>query len=53
MALVSAKYNINGREVGQVGVIGPERMDYKKVLTVLKELGVVLQDHEDDINKEK
>ena len=44
MALITAKYNINGKEVGHVGVIGPERMDYKKVLGVLKELGMLLQD---------
>lgn len=42
MALVSARYTIDGKEVGQVGVIGPERMDYKKVLSVLKELGRLL-----------
>ena len=35
MALVTAKYKINGKEVGHAGVIGPERMDYKKVLKVL------------------
>ncbi len=39
MAIVSAKYKLNGDEVGQLGVIGPQRMDYKKVLSVLKEIG--------------
>lgn len=34
-AIVTAKYKINGKEVGQVGVIGPERMDYNKVVSVL------------------
>lgn len=34
-AIVSAKYTINGKEIGQVGVIGPERMDYNKVVSVL------------------
>lgn len=38
MALVTAKYFINGKEVGHAGVIGPERMDYKKVLKVLKSI---------------
>lgn len=42
MALVTARYSIDGKEIGQVGVIGPERMDYKKVLSVLKELGKLL-----------
>lgn len=35
MAVVTAKCIIGGREVGKVAVIGPERMDYKKVIKVL------------------
>lgn len=31
MALVTAKYTVDGKEVGHVGVIGPQRMDYKKL----------------------
>ncbi len=51
MALVSAKYLINGKEVGQLGVLGPERMDYKKVISVLKQLGKLIGELEDDKNK--
>ena len=47
MALVSAKYHVKGKEVGQLGVIGPERMDYKKVLSVLKQLGKLIDNLED------
>jgi heat-inducible transcriptional repressor len=47
MALVSAKYHIKGKEVGQLGVIGPERMDYKKVLGVLKQLGKIIDNLDD------
>ena len=36
MALVTAKYMVSGKEVGRVGVIGPERMNYKQVIKVLK-----------------
>jgi heat-inducible transcriptional repressor len=35
-ALIAAKYTINGKDVGHAGVIGPERMDYNKVMAVLK-----------------
>lgn len=35
MAIVTAKCVIAGREVGHAAVIGPERMDYKKVISVL------------------
>ncbi|NLT18070.1 MAG: Heat-inducible transcription repressor HrcA [Firmicutes bacterium ADurb.Bin080] len=37
-AIMTAKYTINGKEVGQAGVIGPERMDYGKVMGVLSYL---------------
>lgn len=46
MALVSAVYKIDGKEIGQLGVIGPERMDYKKVLKVLKLLGKLIENVE-------
>ncbi|HOK81305.1 MAG TPA: heat-inducible transcriptional repressor HrcA [Clostridia bacterium] len=34
-AVVAASYTINGKEIGKAGVIGPERMDYGKVISVL------------------
>ena len=44
MALVTAKYTVDGKEIGHVGVIGPQRMDYKKVMSVLRRLGGALND---------
>ncbi len=38
-AIVTARYKIGGKEIGHAGVIGPERMDYAKVLSVLKYIG--------------
>lgn len=38
-AVVSAKYTVNGKEIGKAGVIGPERMDYSKVISVLSYVG--------------
>lgn len=35
-AIVTAAYKIGDEVVGQAGVIGPERMDYKKVIGVLE-----------------
>lgn len=37
-AIVTAKYVVNGKEIGQAGVIGPERMNYNKVISVLNYL---------------
>ncbi len=34
-AIVTASYNVNGVSVGHAGVIGPMRMDYSKVISVL------------------
>ncbi len=34
-SLITATYKINGRVVGSVGVIGPTRMEYSKVISVV------------------
>lgn len=52
MALVTAKYKIGGHEVGQLGVIGPERMDYKKVLSVIKHLSKAMNAFDKDLDGE-
>lgn len=38
-SLVTATYTANGKEIGTYGVIGPTRMDYKKVVSVLENVG--------------
>ncbi len=38
-SLVTATYTANGREIATYGVIGPTRMDYKKVVSVLENVG--------------
>jgi len=38
-AIVSARYTMGGKEIGHAGVIGPERMDYSKVMSVLSYVG--------------
>lgn len=43
-AIVTAKYKINGKEIGHAGVIGPERMDYSKVVSVLSYVGKTLEE---------
>ena len=50
-SLVTAKYSAGGVNIGSYGVIGPIRMDYKKVITVLEGVGKILEemlDNEDD-----
>ena len=35
-SVISASYTVNGKVVGQAGVVGPNRMDYRKVFDVLE-----------------
>ena len=42
-SLVSATYTVNGVKLGTYGVIGPVRMDYKKVVAVLENVGKILE----------
>jgi heat-inducible transcriptional repressor len=35
-SLITATYHINGKQVGKLGVIGPTRMDYDKVTSVIE-----------------
>lgn len=42
-SLVTATYTANGTEIGTYGVIGPTRMDYKKVVAVLENVGQFLE----------
>ncbi len=46
-AIVTAKYKFKGQEIGHAGVIGPERMDYNKVVSVLKYIGTAVEEISD------
>lgn len=48
-SLVTATYELKDGVKGKIGIIGPKRMDYEKVVTTLKSLTVEL----DDIFKKK
>jgi heat-inducible transcriptional repressor len=43
-SLVTATYSASGVKLGTYGVIGPLRMDYKKVVSVLEGVGKILED---------
>lgn len=42
-SLVTAAYSAGGVKLGTFGVLGPIRMDYQKVITVLENVGKVLE----------
>ncbi len=41
--IITYKQKINEKEVGTIGIIGPKRMDYKKVIPTIKYIGDMLQ----------
>ena len=51
-AIITASYKVGDEVVGEAGVIGPERMDYKKVIGVLdcmkKTIASVVKDKKDN-----
>ena len=52
-SMVTARYSIGGAEIGKAGVIGPERMDYDKVVSVLHYIQKVFNGETDPDDKEK
>lgn len=42
--VITYKQSINDKEVGTIGLIGPKRMDYKKVIPMIKYLGDAIQE---------
>lgn len=43
-AMIVANYNIGGKNLGGTGVIGPDRMNYGKVISVIKCINNILKD---------
>ena len=39
MSIVTATYSVGGEKVGSYGIIGPTRMDYARVVSVLNFVG--------------
>lgn len=44
VSIVTATYSARGKDLGKIGVIGPTRMQYDKVLSVLDQVGKTLSD---------
>ncbi len=44
MSVVTATYRVGGQKMGSFGIIGPTRMDYGKVISVLNYVGLSLND---------
>lgn len=56
-SLITATYKINGKLIGKIGVIGPTRMDYNKVISTVKSMSEAMNEiigqNFNDNNEEK
>ncbi|MCL2548243.1 MAG: heat-inducible transcriptional repressor HrcA [Symbiobacteriaceae bacterium] len=44
LSLVSAPYRMHGRPLGYLGILGPTRMDYPRVLSIVREVSALLSE---------
>ncbi len=44
-SVVTFKHKVNGKDIGTIGIIGPKRMDYSKVISVMKYINKKLNDN--------
>lgn len=44
-SIVTFKHKINGKDIGTIGIIGPKRMDYSKVISVMKYISKKMNDN--------
>ena len=56
-SVITAEYSLGGRPIGSIGLIGPQRINYSKVISimaqVMKELNKSLKDQEYWINRDE
>lgn len=45
-SIVTFKHKVNGKDLGTIGIIGPKRMDYSKVISVMKYINKKLNETE-------
>ncbi len=46
VSIVTATYKVNGKPIGSAGVVGPVRMDYSKVVSILKNVTKLLEEND-------
>lgn len=52
-SVITARYSLNGVEIGKIGVVGPKRMRYSSVIPILKSIVTNINDVLDEYFKEK
>ena len=52
-SIVTFKHSVGDKDLGTIGIIGPKRMDYSKVISVMKYISKKLSDNLKIADKEK
>lgn len=52
-SLVTMSRKVNNKNIGTIGIIGPKRMNYAKVMAIMKQMAKALNNKEDENNKDK
>ena len=52
-SVVTFKHRIGNKDLGTIGIIGPKRMDYSKVISVMKYISKKLSGYSEENNEEK
>lgn len=51
-SVITFKHSVGNKDMGTIGIIGPKRMNYSKVISVMKYINKILNDNEDTKGKE-
>ena len=47
LSIVTFKHTVGGKDLGTIGIIGPKRMDYSKVISIMKYISKKLNENKD------
>lgn len=50
LSIVTFKHTVGGKDLGTIGIIGPKRMNYSKVISIMKYISKRLNENLDDEN---
>lgn len=52
LSIITFKHTVGGRDIGTIGIIGPKRMDYSKVISIMKYISKKLNEQEEKMEGE-
>ena len=52
-SVITFKHSVGNKDLGTIGIIGPKRMNYSKVISVMKYINSILNQDNNDINRKE